>query len=1008
MRRLALILALLLIAGSAFTQPVAPSRWRQKGDSVVNKSGHVLQIITATDSIYIGAGGLWSTGGDSVLTWAQIDSLTRLYYKINPLGLSVTGATDNYILKYDAGLGRLAWEQDMSSALGAFSYLDSTTSQLADSNANVLFRIRGSDDSTIVTCPGKIRFVFHNLVKIDTLVVDSIATSYISVATLAVLSGLDMSGNEIQNVAWPTSDSSAVTKGFLKKLITGNTETHISVTWQTDSTVDFVVSGVNVSDSTNLGGQWKINGDSLVAYNAAGTDSLVFDIANHAILGGAGPLIVDSIVVTEDGYIRIAGVKINNFDGVGLSINSADSTLNVDTTAIATKQFVRDSSGTGSGSGSGWAQVDDSTYVQLDEAGDTLIYLIDSAGTTIFRPPASADVIFGGPPGIASIDTAMAFATNGGYIDFNGSVLDKALVDSLLGGSGRFGGGASSSSTSYNLMAVTGVVPSGSYLRLLIPADGIANQYDSFVVTHPSVDHHGDTIYLLVSPLANAAYEDPVLYVSVDSGDTWTDITGAAQGVALSTVASQGLNGINSDPNMYYDSAADRRYVFWRQYNAGTYQVGGGDTLYQAASTPRYTRILAIHTDDGGATWSDPDSIMRGRGEWLIDTTTPITYQDTLDARGFTGISPSVFKLAGRWVAYLIMTHTWWDYTGQQEGGQTAVARWSADSVYGEWTFDGYCTLPVRGALSSDQYWHTEFRPMPDGRVMAITLQQTATAYEVYAGISVDDSGMTFALADLPLVDYSLEWPYKVSIDFTSDSTARLYIPQYDGSHQHLYTADIVLPVLASADIASAAVTDGLNRVIHDTYYEFTNEDSVSELGPLVDTSEITTAFKNKIAYREQWAMPILAGGASAPEDSISAYSGRWIGGRFWQVYDTAGNITAGDRDTLYFLWTAPEYDMIIDSFEVYYAATGDSGIVHWQFLGPTTVNYPAGLDSVHQQASVTWGGGTYASPIAASIELTTPIEAIARGCYGFRIITDFRADNNATAFSLFIGYRRQ
>jgi len=158
---------------------------------------------------------------------------------------------------------------------------------------------------------------------------------------------------------------------------------------------------------------------------------------------------------------------------------------------------------------------------------------------------------------------------------------------------------------------------------------------------------------------------------------------------------------------------------------------------------------------------------------------------------------------------------------------------------------------------------------------------------------------------------------------------------------------------------------------------------------------------QDDIAWKTEWLeLTAVYGWSRALADSITAYENHWDGARAWKVLDVAGDITAGDRDTLVLAVTIP-YSCVIDSFVVNSFATGDSGIVAYQVLGPDLSDGDEiMLDSSYQSAGVAWGTGTKANPLVSRVDIASDISASAGQKYGLLVITDFRADNDSTGYS--------
>jgi len=110
-------------------------------------------------------------------------------------------------------------------------------------------------------------------------------------------------------------------------------------------------------------------------------------------------------------------------------------------------------------------------------------------------------------------------------------------------------------------------------------------------------------------------------------------------------------------------------------------------------------------------------------------------------------------------------------------------------------------------------------------------------------------------------------------------------------------------------------------------------------------------------------------------------------------VVDSAGNITAGDRDTFSVCIDLP-YNFKIDSLAFLYMNTGDSGVVDIDFRGPdlsSGATDPGG-DSSYWTSTTNRTSATWA---AAGYLFSESVGGLAGQRYCLKIITDFRADNN-------------
>ena len=176
-------------------------------------------------------------------------------------------------------------------------------------------------------------------------------------------------------------------------------------------------------------------------------------------------------------------------------------------------------------------------------------------------------------------------------------------------------------------------------------------------------------------------------------------------------------------------------------------------------------------------------------------------------------------------------------------------------------------------------------------------------------------------------------------------------------------------------------------------------------------TSKPTLIQFNPYAY--QWLeLSEVYGFNRALSDSIYLYDNHFdwdsdSGSIVYRIYDSAGNIDAGDRDTFMLACQIP-YACTIDSVWMLYFATGDSGIVDVKFVGP---KIDGGrhvlLDSTYWSNTTNHAGGTFWTPDTAQYPFSNYIDALPKQKYGIIVITDFRADNNVTGLTAMMRIRR-
>jgi len=124
-----------------------------------------------------------------------------------------------------------------------------------------------------------------------------------------------------------------------------------------------------------------------------------------------------------------------------------------------------------------------------------------------------------------------------------------------------------------------------------------------------------------------------------------------------------------------------------------------------------------------------------------------------------------------------------------------------------------------------------------------------------------------------------------------------------------------------------------------------------------------------------------------------------------YTAWDTAGNITAGDRDT-FLLWCDFADSCTIDSIIYLSYKSGDSGVVGIKLIGPDISDgLKCALDSIYWDSTgashkyVTASATPY-TPTRSAVDITD-LTVNAGDAFGLLIITDFQADNDKTGLSV-------
>ena len=147
------------------------------------------------------------------------------------------------------------------------------------------------------------------------------------------------------------------------------------------------------------------------------------------------------------------------------------------------------------------------------------------------------------------------------------------------------------------------------------------------------------------------------------------------------------------------------------------------------------------------------------------------------------------------------------------------------------------------------------------------------------------------------------------------------------------------------------------------------------------------------IGWRFEWLyLTMIHGTDVVNEDSVTLTFPIHNNAASWLLADSAGNITAGDRDTFFVSGFVP-FDCTIDSLQFFYRNSGDSGIVNIGLYGPDISTFTNLTDSSYQSTWAQYSSSSWATAMPA---LHPDITAAAGYRYAVRFITDFRADNNA------------
>ena len=188
--------------------------------------------------------------------------------------------------------------------------------------------------------------------------------------------------------------------------------------------------------------------------------------------------------------------------------------------------------------------------------------------------------------------------------------------------------------------------------------------------------------------------------------------------------------------------------------------------------------------------------------------------------------------------------------------------------------------------------------------------------------------------------------------------------------------------------------TDAYVNLLIGPFLDTTTLDTIAVAHKAVLADSAGVVLATDINWDYEWIQcRAVTGYVAALEDSIYLYDHvQLVGGdTLVLVVDSAGDVTADDRDTFNLVFDVP-YDCTIDSLAYLYMNTGDSGVVAVDFRGPSLT---AGLnlcDSSYwtdgtNRTSATWAvaGQTFAADVVAA----------AGDRYSLQIESHFCADNN-------------
>ena len=202
--------------------------------------------------------------------------------------------------------------------------------------------------------------------------------------------------------------------------------------------------------------------------------------------------------------------------------------------------------------------------------------------------------------------------------------------------------------------------------------------------------------------------------------------------------------------------------------------------------------------------------------------------------------------------------------------------------------------------------------------------------------------------------------------------------------HDSLFAS---MPILIEDSLNGYPNTAATQDIVHDS---LTVIDSTHVADNKLAPSDIDWAY-------EWYYLDMVHGWTRPTEDSVYLMFPAHDISASWLLRAKAGDMTAGDRDTLFVSGFLP-FDCVIDSIQFTARNTGDSGLVNWQFYGPDVSSFTNTTDSLFNGVSQ----GAWAQYSAASWTLRTPtfhpdVTASAGYRYAVRFITDYRADNNYT-----------
>lgn len=230
-----IVLLLVFVAGVAWgVSP--PPKMEVSGGEVRNKSGQgdslsVYERTTDTKIMVVNkANGLRLYNATTAalsgnFTGVLLDSVLTILGSYDISALIASGAAEGNIIKYNATTGEFELGEDLTDSLGSWTIVSvDTTIKFTDSAGDAIIQIHNNDDTTQFSWDTDALFFMARVnitdaVRADSVIGDTLYGISAELDTIRVNEQLNMSDNEIVNVAHATADTNAANWWQIKDAI---------------------------------------------------------------------------------------------------------------------------------------------------------------------------------------------------------------------------------------------------------------------------------------------------------------------------------------------------------------------------------------------------------------------------------------------------------------------------------------------------------------------------------------------------------------------------------------------------------------------------------------------------------------------------------------------------------------------------------------------------------------------------------------------------------------------